>query len=295
MTRVLISFSGGRTSAFMALMLVTLCHYFGIEFIVVFANTGDEDEQTLIFVDRCDREWNLGVVWVEADVNPQRGQGTKHRIVTFETASRNQEPFEAVIEKFGIPNKVFNHCNRELKLRPIHSYARSIGWEPGTYLTAIGIRADEMDRMSAAADEEGWIYPLVKAGITKPFILAFFYWTQAFDLYLAEEDGNCKACHKKSRRKLLTVAKKDATRFSWRTRMEAEHPFAGAGDGPRRFYREGWTTLDILARSRLPFEPFVDTNFVKDPALDEAEGCSESCDVFGDQADELRAARELFS
>src|SRR5882672_246036 len=156
--RLLVSFSGGRTSAFMAKRLKDFyAHIF--EMIFVIANTGQEHEKSLIFADRCDREWGLGLVWVEAVVHHGEKIGCTHRIVTFETASRNGEPFEQVIKKYGIPNKAYPHCMRELKLNPMHSYMESIGWRDAS--TAIGIRADERRRISKDADKYGIAYPMI--------------------------------------------------------------------------------------------------------------------------------------
>jgi 3'-phosphoadenosine 5'-phosphosulfate sulfotransferase (PAPS reductase)/FAD synthetase len=87
-----------------------------------FANTGKEREETLVFVDRCDREWGLNLVWVEALVNHDQRKSSGHKIVSFETAARNGEPFEEVIKKYGIPNKPFPHCTRELKRNALQSY-----------------------------------------------------------------------------------------------------------------------------------------------------------------------------
>ena len=36
------------------------------EIVTTFANTGDEQEETLEFVDMCDKEFGLDVVWLEA-------------------------------------------------------------------------------------------------------------------------------------------------------------------------------------------------------------------------------------
>jgi len=277
--RTLISFSGGRTSAYMTKRLLDERQP-GDEFLVVFANTGREHEETLRFVDRCDKAWGLNVAWVEAVTHEGRVACT-HRLVDFATASRNGEPFEAVIAKYGIPNKVYPHCNRELKLNPIHDYVEAQGWEKGSYETAIGIRLDEADRMLADAKAQRLIYPLVRWGVRKPDVLGWFR-KQPFDLYLEEENGNCVDCWKKSRRKLLTVAKKRPETFDWQARMEAAYPFSGANaDGqPRRFHRQGWTTVDLKARARLPFEPFRDGNHVRDPELDDTDGCTESCDIY---------------
>ncbi|SAK88039.1 hypothetical protein AWB76_06270 [Caballeronia temeraria] len=120
--RLLVSFSGGRTSAYMSKLLKAK-YADKYELLFVFANTGQEHENTLIFVDRCDKEFGLNLVWVEAEVIHEARKGTSFRQVTFDTASRAGEPYEQIIRKYGIPNRNFPHCNRELKLRPIYAYA----------------------------------------------------------------------------------------------------------------------------------------------------------------------------
>lgn len=277
--RVLISFSGGRTSAYMTKRLFDEREP-GDEYLVVFANTGQEHENTLTFVDRCDREWGLGVVWVEAVTHEGRTACT-HRRVDFASANRSGDLFEAMIAKYGIPNKVYPHCNRELKLNPIHDYAEAHGWEKGSYDTAIGIRLDEADRQNINAKKLRLIYPLIRWGVRKPEILGWWN-AQPFDLYVPEHLGNCVWCWKKSPRKHLTIAVQKPEAFDFPARMEATYPFAGHNeDGePRRFFRKKWTTLDIKARARLPFEPFRDGNHVRDPELDDTDGCDEACDIY---------------
>ena len=55
----------------------------------VYANTGKEKEETLVFLNKLDLHFNLGIVWIEAKVNPIKGKGTEYTIVDFNTASRN--------------------------------------------------------------------------------------------------------------------------------------------------------------------------------------------------------------
>jgi hypothetical protein len=283
--RLAISFSGGRTSAYMTKLLLDAAKGTGVEPVVIFANTGQEHPATLRFVRSCDEEFGFNTVWLEADVDPERGRGTSFEVVEYETAARNGEPFEAVIAKYGIPNQNFPHCTRETKERPITAYLRSLGWRAGSYKIAIGIRADESDRQSPSARERGIIYPLIRAGIRKSDVLT--WWSrQAFDLNLEEHQGNCKACWKKSLRKLLTIAEEDPSAFDWVRRMEEKYPDAGPGDmdRPRRFFRGHRTADDIIALAREPFKPYrPDTELqIEMDMLDLGGGCGDSCEVFTD-------------
>lgn len=284
--RLFISFSGGRTSAYMTKRLLDLAaeRNDGTEIVTLFANTGQEDERTLRFVDRCDRHFGFNVVWIEAVVDPQKGVGTGFKVVDFATASRDGAPFEAVIQKYGIPNKNFPHCTRELKLNPMRAYLKSIGWETGSYDTAIGIRADEVDRISASARENQIIYPLVRWGVKKPDVLSWFA-IQPFDLELTEEFGNCVSCWKKSDRKLLTIAKNCPSAFDFFDRMERTYPDAGPGDfdRPRRFFRQSRSAQDILALSTKSFVPYTPDTEVQLSLLDIEGACGESCEVWSDE------------
>lgn len=246
-TRLLISFSGGETSALMALLLVGKVRDEYDVIRTVFANTGEENEATLEFVDRCDKAFGLGVVWIEAVTPPKRGVGARCREVTFETASRHGEPFEEMIRKHGIPNKNQPLCSKELKTRPITRWAREQGWLPGSYDLAIGIRADEIDRMSPDAKRRRIIYPLVtRFKHTKPTVSEFWR-RQPFRLNLKGYQGNCKWCWKKSLRKHLTLIKENPSAYDFPERMEAEYPLAGTNPNnePRVFFREGRSTKDL--------------------------------------------------
>jgi len=259
--RLLISFSGGETSALMTKLILDNWRDRYDEIVTVFSNTGQENEETLRFVDQCDKAFGFNVIWIEAEVSATRGTGTRAKVVTFETASRNGEPFEQVIQKYGIPGPGVPHCSRELKGRPIKRWAREHGWLSGTYDTAIGIRTDEGDRISVNAKAERIIYPLVSRFPRTKAAVNAFWEQQPFRLLLKGYQGNCKWCWKKSLRKHLTIITETPEAYEFPERMEQLYPTAGAGTTgePRRFFRDNRTVADLrLMASTERFEPATD-------------------------------------
>lgn len=243
-----VSFSGGRTSAYMSFLMQTqMSDDFDLDF--VFANTGKENEATLEFVDRCDKEWGLNLSWVEAIQMP-RGISSSHCLVSFETASRKGEPFEAMIQKYGMPNPERSSCTRELKANAMRSYRlEKFGQRP--HKIAIGIRADEFDRMNPNKIQLGIIYPLIsKWHTTKKDVLGF--WSKMpFDLNIEDYQGNCDLCFKKSDKKLIRILQQNPEKAEWWLEMEKNYSEMKIDTQPNRleknyFYRGNRSILDLL-------------------------------------------------
>lgn len=280
--RVSISFSGGKSSAYMlGLLLSSLEDH---EVVVTFANTGREHPATLDFVDKCARHYKCDVVWLEAVTHMGR-KGCTHRVVDYDTASRKGEPFREAALKYGVPNQTFKWCNRELKVNTMQSYLRSIGWRRGTYSTAVGIRSDEIDRMSLGGLKSGIFYPLIDSGVTK--IDVHDYWKeQPFNLNIPEHYGNCVGCFKKSLRKLLTIAKDDPSNFNFEKALGAECGLKGAirNGVERKIYRGNLTAEELIELSKKPFVPYSDDRFIPfDEDLDIGGGCGGTCETFADE------------
>lgn len=143
----MISFSGGRTSAFM-LHEILRAHGGKMpdDVIVVFANTGKEREETLRFVHECGSRWNVRTVWLE-----WRDTEDQFEVVGFNSASRDGEPFKALIgKKKALPNGTARWSTSFLKIVPMHRYMMSLGYAAGTYREAIGLRHDEGRRLQPA-------------------------------------------------------------------------------------------------------------------------------------------------
>jgi 3'-phosphoadenosine 5'-phosphosulfate sulfotransferase (PAPS reductase)/FAD synthetase len=190
------------------------------EAVVCFANTGKEDEATLEFVRDCSVNWKVPITWLEyAEVD--------FTIVTFETASRNGEPFEALIRKRNyLPNPVTRFCTSELKIRPIGRYLLSLGMADtkteAENMSMIGMRADEQRR--AAKIEDKSRIPLVTAGITKEDVGAFWR-EQSFDLGLPNNNGvtmhgNCDLCFLKPMAQIASLVAEKPSRAVWWAQME---------------------------------------------------------------------------
>lgn len=210
-----ISFSGGRTSAY---MLYKVLEAGGGQLpsnaVVCFANTGKEDEATLRFVQDCSKHWNVPIIWLEYEPKC-------FRIVTYENASRHGEPFELLIKaKNYLPNPIARFCTEELKVKTINRYLESCGIEASTM---VGIRADEPRRISKLR-ERGLLIPLVDAGISQNNVQAFWK-SQPFDLGLPFRAGvtplgNCDLCFLKGPQQIMGLIKDNPDRALWWAKQE---------------------------------------------------------------------------
>tara|TARA_R110001583_G_scaffold16629_1_gene68164 strand:+ start:259 stop:1089 length:831 start_codon:yes stop_codon:yes gene_type:complete len=267
--KLVVSFSGGETSAFLAKWLIDKKQNI-YDMIFIFANTGDEEEETLIFIEKCSKEWGISIVWVEAVVHHNERVGSTHKEVDFKTASRNREPFKEVIKKYGIPNQNFLHCNREMKLAPIKSYIKSIGWKK--YETAIGIRVDEFDRMNKHKDKLGLIYPLIKDNPTTKQEISYWWDNQKFRLKLKSYNTNCRTCWKKSDKVLAEIYRLNPDYFDFNKEMEKKY-----GKEKYVFFRNGRSTEELIKDlnniNSKPRDKHKDINFQTDLF-------SESCDIY---------------
>ncbi|MBS7560137.1 phosphoadenosine phosphosulfate reductase family protein [Pseudomonas sp. RC4D1] len=222
-----ISFSGGRTSAYMLWRVLQANHGLPEHTLICFANTGKEAEATLRFVRECAERWCVPIHWLEYCDTP-----LGFTPVNFETVSRCGEPFEALIRKRrSLPNPVSRFCTIELKIRPMHKFIRQHGWQDWDQL--IGIRAEEQRRAakirarghSTESAHETMCMPLIDAGVTVHDVNRFWQ-TQAFNLELLTVngrplEGNCDLCFLKPQRQRLALIRANPKSADWWIAMEA--------------------------------------------------------------------------
>lgn len=214
-----ISFSGGRTSAFMLRRI--LDEGLQADVHVLFADTGKERQETYDFVHQVGARWGVEIHWVSrtdllADVSP----------------------FEQLVTERGyLPNPVMRFCTQELKIRPMKNWMLGRGYEHWT--NVVGIRADEPRRISKmrAGNRERWdvALPLADAGVTEAEVLAFWR-AQPFDLQLQTWEGNCDLCFLKSADKIRRIMRDRPDLAPWW--VEQERRTGGAFRADRPGYAE---------------------------------------------------------
>lgn len=225
-----ISFSGGRTSAYMLWRILQSNNGLPDDCLVVFANTGKEEEATLEFVRDCQKNWNVPIYWVEYR-NNEKG----FEIVNFEVASRNGEPFSEMLNKKQyLPSPVMRFCTIELKIRTIHKFVKSMGFDHNENMDWVGIRADEQRRAAKIARERT---PLVAAGISSKDV-GDFWKLQPFDLGLPNFNGktyhgNCDLCYLKGAKQTMSLISEKPDRALWWAKMEETHINKAKNDSGR--------------------------------------------------------------
>ncbi len=234
----LISFSGGRTSAYLLKHIID-AHGGTLpdNVHVGFCNTGKERQETLDFVQECGERWAARIVWLEYDPEAEH----KTAIVSHNSASRNGEPFAAVIRaRSMLPNPTMRFCTIEMKIRRIAAYAKHfLGFK--TWTSVVGLRADEMHRVQkqiarAASGKDGKglgipCMPLADAGVTKRDIQA--WWAgQPFDLRLPNVNGttpagNCDLCFLKGEALIRGLLRGNPELATWWINQEINAPGKG--------------------------------------------------------------------
>jgi len=178
----LVSFSGGRTSAYMLWLI--LCAHGGVlpaYVYVVFANTGREHPKTLRFVHEVGTRWSVRIIWVEwrppgeipanivypddlrlirsldRDERARRVAARKsHRdlamastrfeIVGLNSADTKGKWFaELIRRKQFLPNADMRYCTEKLKVETMKWFMVSQGYS--TWFNMVGLRADEPSRV----------------------------------------------------------------------------------------------------------------------------------------------------
>lgn len=212
------SVSGGRSSGMLTHIMSQ--NYGPEDVIYTFANTGKEREETLEFIHEMETRWDLDIHWIE-----YTPEAPGFRVVDYETASRNGEPFEQLIRKKKyLPNGRDRFCTQDLKVVALDKFLLSLGYT--NWDTALGFRYDEPLRVDKKKNDTrketgDYLFPLYDLQVSSDDVLKFWK-SQTFDLQIYSYQGNCDLCFYKGVKIKRQLLREDATTGAWWSQMEEE-------------------------------------------------------------------------
>jgi hypothetical protein len=232
MIDLLVSISGGRSSATMSRIIQTSQKYDQYNKVYVFANTGMERPETIEFLMNIEKHWGISIIKIEGVYSNIPGVGVKHKIVEWSELDMAGKTFDGAVMQVnkglynGLPNSSAPYCSEYLKKRPINHFART--YLQKNYITAIGYRKEDMPRRICwpeIKEDKKRIYPLItdfKFPIGK-YQLNEWWKNQPFKLEIDSKFGNCELCWKKSNNNLIESIRKGTRFIEWMQKNEIKY------------------------------------------------------------------------
>lgn len=139
-----VSFSGGRTSAYLCKIMIDTYGRDNVDFI--YMDTGAEHPKTYDFIRNVNREFGLNLTCLRLKINPNLGKGNSYSIVSIGDLKPDLKPFKDMISKYGVPYIGGMFCTDRMKLTPFKKYCEDT-YGKKNYETWLGIRFDEPSRI----------------------------------------------------------------------------------------------------------------------------------------------------
>jgi 3'-phosphoadenosine 5'-phosphosulfate sulfotransferase (PAPS reductase)/FAD synthetase len=252
---LMVTVSGGRSSAMMARHIQTAKKYKAYNKVYIYANTGQERKETIDFLKNIVKYWKIELNIVEAVGSDVMGVGINYKIVNFQSLSMNSEPFETVIKHKnkgifnGLPNQESPYCSENLKTIPCKKFCDDI-FGVNNYKKAIGFRKEDMPKritFSESKIDKTRIFPLLTDFYTPISNLELndFWKKEDFKLNIHGALGNCELCWKKSDKNLVENIRYGTRSIDWWQKMEKKYKNTA--------YRSHKSIDDLVKLSKEPF------------------------------------------
>lgn len=265
-----ISFSGGRTSAYLVHLFKSdpNAHF-------VFMDTGAEHPATYQFIKDIVNHWGVDLVCLRVVVNPEMGKGGDYRVIDLDDLKQDLKPWEDMLAKYGAPAFDMAYCTARMKTEPFKKYCED-QFGKGNYEAWLGIRADEPRRLTP---KDGIRYLAEISDFEKNDVLDWWE-TQPFDLAITEHLGNCVFCIKKGLNKVALAAKDEP---------EMAVKWIGVTEGPnvrtegrkhnhKRMYRKRLHMSDVIEAFKNHDRDEM-YKALRSSKRYESGSCSESCEA----------------
>lgn len=265
-----ISFSGGKTSAYLCWLAIKL---FGRENCAfVFMDTGAEHPKTYDFVKRCDEYFGLDLVYLRVKTG-ELGKGNTYCEVGRDSVKFDLKPYSSVIEKYGVP-EIGKGCTRDLKERPFLKFCKD---NYDSFVIWLGIRVDESKR----AKKSELYKSLFEISDFDKKDVNDWWNLMPFNLEIPEWLGNCVFCPKKSSLKLAAAQRDEpGLYFEFIEMLESDRVrFDNKTSHYSRMYRGKMSLQQVIAQ----FDGFTGNEIkqrIRSVKMTDSGCCSESCEVF---------------
>jgi len=253
----------------------------------VFANTEMEDQRSLDFLKECSDYYGLDIVYLVPVIN-EKGKGTGYKIVKWHELKTDGGVFEIGIKKYGIPTVWNKWCTREMKTNAVTKFSNDF-FGKNNWCVSLGIRIDEIDRISESYKTNNIFYPLFENKIDSKERNKF--WSeQPIKLKLKAYEGNCTLCFEKSNRKKMTIISEHPEKAIWWDEMENKYSTiqidgknaynAMAIDTGVFFGRGNVSIQELVEMSKQPFSKATDEYIYENDLFDKEGDCRVSCKIF---------------
>ena len=270
-----VSFSGGRTSAFLV-YLMEQERQRGADVHYVFMDTGAEHPKTYDFIRNIVSVWGVPITCIRMKAMPMN-KGVSYTVIDANELKPDLVPFRDMLKKYGAPDVARPHCSNKMKERPYQKYCKDTFGKD--YITWLGIRADEPNRLG---DKKGIRFLAELTNASKQDVLN--WWAdQPFDLGISEHLGNCVFCVKKGLGKVNLALRDEPELYADFLNLVESTDVRTEGlkdpEASRNMYRGHQTLRDVaglfpeMTRAEL-FEK------LKMMRVFDTGTCAESCEVF---------------
>ena len=297
-----VSFSGGRTSAYLVYLIESMrksgAWNGSVEYI--FMDTGAEHPKTYEFIKKCVEHFGIELTCLHGDFKQPVGTGHTYKVVSIDDCKHDMVngPFAQLMRKYGLPQIMSAFCTTRMKEDTFNKHCND-KYGKSNFTAWLGIRADEQSRLRIGKNPR-LRYMAEITDFEKDDVLDF--WAgMPFDLEIQEHLGNCVFCIKKSINKLaLAVRDEPELAAEWMAAIEAgsdrlNQPIEKQTEGlfvetymqhikKGVMYRGSNTMQSIIAKFQLHSrDEIYDT--IRSMKRKESGGCTESCEAFANQLD----------
>ncbi|ELA9367533.1 phosphoadenosine phosphosulfate reductase family protein [Vibrio parahaemolyticus] len=277
----IVSFSGGRTSAYLVNLMLRARNEFGWNVKFIFCDTGVEHTETYAFIRNLVKFWDLyDLIILRADVNPVLGKGNSYQVFEPNDLMNSSvmppfEPFLSILKKYSTPSAFVPFCSPRMKEEVTAKYCNDT-FGKGNYVTWLGIRSDEPKRLKP---KEGIKYLADLQQVEKSDVLE--WWShQPFDLQIEEQEGNCLFCVKKSTAKIALAIKQNPNFYhQWKYHLRDKSIRVKEGHDPQIMYR-GRLSLEGIAKMYADQTEDEIRTRMRSARRFESGDCTESCEAF---------------